>query len=209
MTNTDSVQRHDAPSARDILRSTAIAAIVALALHVTIILPAEYGKDPTRIGKLLGLKEMGEIKMALAKEEAAQAPREAATATPVVPAPATAPVPVPAAATTIVDSTGKSDVTEVTLQPNEGKEIKLAMRKDARVTYSWTTAGGPVNYDTHADAPTIKYHGYAKGSGVASNEGVLTAAFDGEHGWFWRNRTKGPVTVTLRTRGNYQELMRK
>ena len=29
---------------------------------------------------------------------------------------------------------------------------------------------------------------YTKGRGVAGDKGVLTAAFDGDHGWFWRNR---------------------
>ena len=29
--------------------------------------------------------------------------------------------------------------------------------------------------------------------------GELVAAFTGNHGWFWRNRTDAPVTVTLRT----------
>ena len=39
-------------------------------------------------------------------------------------------------------------------------------------------------------------------------EGVLEAAFDGRHGWFWRNRIKGAVTVTLRTDGDYQDIKR-
>jgi hypothetical protein len=26
------------------------------------------------------------------------------------------------------------------------------------------------------------------------------------HGWFWRNRGREPVTITLRTRGAYTEL---
>jgi hypothetical protein len=73
---------------------------------------------------------------------------------------------------------------------------------------SWSTNRGVVNYDTHADAPGIRYHGYAKGTGKAAEEGVLVAAFDGAHGWFWRNRGKEAVTVTLRTNGNYQELKR-
>ena len=30
---------------------------------------------------------------------------------------------------------------------------------------------------------------------------MLEAAFDGKHGWFWRNRTDKPVTVTLHTEG--------
>jgi len=32
--------------------------------------------------------------------------------------------------------------------------------------------------------------------------GGRTAAFTGNHGWFWRNRTAAPVTFTLRTGGD-------
>jgi hypothetical protein len=28
------------------------------------------------------------------------------------------------------------------------------------------------------------------------------------HGWFWRNRTKGDVTVTLKTKGDYTQIKR-
>ncbi|MCQ4051749.1 transmembrane anchor protein, partial [Klebsiella pneumoniae] len=31
----------------------------------------------------------------------------------------------------------------------------------------------------------------------------LVAAFDGKHGWFWRNRTDETVKLTLRTDGEY------
>tara|TARA_R110002020_G_scaffold232768_2_gene444272 strand:+ start:11459 stop:11578 length:120 start_codon:yes stop_codon:yes gene_type:complete len=37
---------------------------------------------------------------------------------------------------------------------------------------------------------------------------VLEAAFDGNHGWFWRNRTGSPVTVTLKTDGDYSDFKR-
>jgi hypothetical protein len=37
---------------------------------------------------------------------------------------------------------------------------------------------------------------------------VLEAAFDGKHGWFWRNRTDKPVTVTLHTEGDYIAIKR-
>ena len=206
----------DVPSSRTLLRSTLIAAGVALVLLVTVVMPAEYGVDPTGIGRLLGLKEMGEVKVALAREAAtadsveAAARRtgaEAASNSPAV-APAATPPGSPNAGSTTGDTAVNSHVTEIVLRPNEGKEVKLIMRKDARVTYSWSTDRGVVNYDTHADAPGISYHGYAKGTGKPSDEGVLVAAFDGMHGWFWRNRGTEVVTVTLRTNGNYQELRR-
>jgi hypothetical protein len=203
----NSVPPAELPSSRRLLRSTAIALAVAAAILVTMVLPAEYGVDPTGVGRILGLTEMGETKMALAREEAGHAAEEATS----VPPPSTLPAE-PAAATTAPqpsgDSTAKSDVTEVVLSPNEGKEIKLVMRKGTRVSYSWATNRGAVNYDTHGDSPTLKYHGYGKGSGRPSDEGTLVAAFDGNHGWFWRNRGRDTVVVTLRTNGDYQELTR-
>jgi hypothetical protein len=36
----------------------------------------------------------------------------------------------------------------------------------------------------------------------------LVAAFDGTHGWFWRNRGTADVTVTLVVRGPYTEMIR-
>lgn len=201
------------PSASKLLRSTLIAAAVAVVLLVTVVLPAEYGVDPTGVGRALGLTEMGEIKVSLAREAAAADSVEAAVArggAPATAAPAAVSSPaggvspaVPARTTT-----ANSHVTEIVLRPSEGKEIKLVMRKDARVTYSWSTGGGVVNYDAHGDAPGIDYHGYGKGTGTPSEEGVLVAAFDGAHGWFWRNRGRQVVTVTLRTSGDYQELKR-
>jgi hypothetical protein len=59
------------PDARKLMRSTLIAAAVALVLLITVVLPAEYGIDPTRIGRVLGLTQMGEIKVRLAREAAA------------------------------------------------------------------------------------------------------------------------------------------
>lgn len=210
------------PSSRTLARWTAIAAGVALLLLVTIVLPAEYGVDPTGVGRATGLQRMGEIKMALAREAAeADAAERAATAdsttvvgaatapsttAPAVTAPLTSAAPAAAG-----ESSGTSDETRVTLAPGEAAEIKLAMRKGARVRYSWSTDRGVVNFDMHADrtaAPAIKYHGYTKGQGKASDEGELVAAFEGMHGWFWRNRGNEAVTVTLRTRGEYAELKR-
>lgn len=61
------------PSSRKLLRSTLLALAVATLLLVTVVLPAEYGIDPTGTGSILGLTRMGEIKTRLAKEAAADA----------------------------------------------------------------------------------------------------------------------------------------
>ncbi len=97
---------------------------------------------------------------------------------------------------------------QVTLAPGEGAEIKAVMQKDARIAFNWSVDGGHVNFDTHADAPGISYHGYEKGQQSTGQQGELVAAFDGKHGWFWRNRSAGTVTVTLRVDGAFSELKR-
>jgi hypothetical protein len=54
----------------------------------------------------------------------------------------------------------------------------------------------------------IDYHQYGKGSSQGQ-QGILEAAFDGSHGWFWRNRTSGTIVITLKTEGEYTEISRK
>lgn len=204
MYDTDLPRRADLPSAGQLLRSTATAALVAGVLLVTIVLPSEYGIDPTRIGRVFGLTQMGEIKMALAAEAAEE--RKAEKAAP--PARKTAAVEAPSKP---AGAPAQGHTTVIRLKPGQGAEIKLAMRKGGVVRYEWTTQGGPVNYDTHGDevnAPKGFYHGYGKGRNSEGDKGTLEAAFDGTHGWFWRNRSPGEVTVTLKTNGDYAEIKR-
>jgi len=79
------------------------------------------------------------------------------------------------------------------------------MKEGETAEFEWFTDGAKANYDTHADRPGLNYHNYEKGS-LARQEGTMTAAFDGSHGWFWRNRSGAPLTITLRTRGHYAEM---
>lgn len=213
---------NELPSSQQLLRSTVIALIAAIVLLVTVVMPSEYAIDPTGAGRMLGLTQMGEVKQQLATEAAADA------ATPVVAAPAApqsvaqaAPQPAvstaaeataPAVATpAVVEAEGQQHEMSIALAPGQGAEIKLEMLKGSKVNYFWTANGGLVNYDTHGDpynAPREFYHGYGKGRATPEDHGVLEAAFDGKHGWFWRNRTSKPVTVTLRTEGNYIAIKR-
>ena len=79
--------------------------------------------------------------------------------------------------------------------------------RGAQVNFAWTVSGGVVNFDLHGDGGGNSTS-YEKGCGVPGAEGVLEAAFDGNHGWFWRNRGDADVTITLRTDGNYSEIKR-
>lgn len=204
MQNANKPDPSDLPSTGKLLKSTAVAVVVAAGLLVTIVLPAEYGTDPTRVGSLLGLTEMGRIKMQLAAEAEAEEAGLAVAAS----APAAAPTPPTTASAPAAATLGqRSNETVLTLEPDQGAEIKLVMAEGARVRFTWSSSGGAINYDTHADRPGTPYYGYGKGT-EQRVEGELVAAFDGSHGWFWRNRTGEPVTITLRTEGAYSEVKR-
>lgn len=197
----------DLPSSRQLLRSTLIALAAAIAILLTVVLPSEYAIDPTGIGRMLGLTEMGEIKAQLAKETAADAATDAAAARaaaqPAAPSGAgttfaTAQPAAPAAETW-------RDEMQVVLTPGQGAEIKLVMKAGEKAEFSWVAQGGVVNFDTHGDGGGRSIS-YEKGRGMPSDDGVLEAAFDGNHGWFWRNRGTSDVIVIVRARGQYAEM---
>ena len=84
------------------------------------------------------------------------------------------------------------------------------MKSGAKFTYAWTVEGGTVNHDTHGEPHTNPdaTHSYSKGRSVSGDQGTLQAAFDGNHGWFWRNRGSKDVTVKLTANGDYGSLKR-
>jgi hypothetical protein len=83
----------------------------------------------------------------------------------------------------------------------------MAMKAGARTSFDWTANGAVVNFDAHGDG-NGRSVSYKKGKGAPSDTGELVAAFDGYHGWYWRNRTEKDVTMTLRTQGDYAEIKR-
>jgi hypothetical protein len=221
MYNVNKPSALDLPSSLQLLKSTVIALVVAMILLVTIVMPSEYGIDPTGIGSVTGLKRMGEIKMLLADEAAAEeqaaiasisaAPQAPAIEyTPEVSAPEVSALEASAPETKSATDNAlniRRDEMQVTLEPNEGTEIKVTLAEGKTVEYSWQSSGGPANFDIHGDSVLldIGYHNYSRGS-EQSSSGTLQAAFDGNHGWFWRNRTAAAITVTLTTRGEYTDI---
>ncbi len=203
MFNAEKPSLEELPSSRQLVRSTVIAAVSAVVLLVTVILPAEYGIDPTGIVKVLGLAEMGEIKRELSDEaerDHGAALREGVSPTLI--------------ANLIGAVVGRAEAQEPAkwkdeirfdLKPGDTRELKLTMKKGGTAAYRMVVEGGRVNFDLHA-------HGggrsttHIKGRGSRGAEGEIVAAFDGDHGWFWRNRDRKVVTVTLMLRGAYSAL---
>ncbi|VVT32800.1 conserved hypothetical protein [Marinobacter salarius] len=225
MYNTDIPNREELPSTAKLVRSTIIAAIVALFLLVTVVMPAEYALDPTGAGRLLGLTEMGEIKEQLAEEAAAdEAAQMVAVQSsvdqktpevkePVVDEAVEEPAPSPEVEVAPAEPAPEPEIAEpqwqdevrMVLTPGEGTEFKLTMEEGATARFSWVSQGGPINFDTHGDGGGQSIS-YEKGRGVPEDEGELVAAFTGNHGWFFRNRNDNNITLVLRTGGDYGEL---
>ena len=180
------------PSSARLLRATILSMAVAGLLLVTIVMPAEYGRDPTGAGHALGLFRPAADNAgaeAIALEDAAPEPGKPLTTS---------------------DAPFASDEMTITLASGEGAEIKAAMRPGERMVFSWTATGG-VDVDMHGEATggaEGQATSYLTGEGQKSGHGAFTAPFAGNHGWFWQNLNDDPVTVTVKVSGYYQKLFR-
>jgi len=190
------------PTPRQLRRSTVAAVIGAAFIGVGVYLPAEYGIDPTGIGSVMGLTEMGEIKQQLAREAAEDEAIHGGDQS----------------SSVIDDIFGLfvgaahaqeawTDTVTFTLAPDASTEIKLVMAAGDVAEYAWVAEGGRINFDLHAhgDGQSIDYD---RGRGATEGQGSIEAPIPGEHGWFWRNRDDADVTITLQLRGAYSEVVR-
>ncbi len=182
------------PSTASLVKATTVALVIAGILLVVAVLPVEFGIDPTGMGKALGLSSMKADSDGISGDDA-QAP-DGASATAETVAKTEVPL--------------RSDTMTLVLQPGEGTEVKVEMLAGERFVFEWTTQGGPVNFDMHGEEPNAgdKFTSYWADVQKESARGAFVAPVSGTHGWFWRNRTEGPVSVTLNTSGFYERLFR-
>jgi hypothetical protein len=202
MFNAEKPSLEELPSSAQLIRSTAIAAASAVAILVTVVLPAEYNIDPTGIGGVLGLAEMGEIKAQLAEEAEAdrlmdlEAEEQSSLMNDIFGL-------FVGAAHAQEAEVWRDEIT-FTLAPGDSAEWKLVMEEGQTVEYRIFVEGGRVNFDMHGHGGGQSVT-YDKSRGSTGDAGEIVAAFDGEHGWFWRNRDSEPATVTVQVRGEYAE----
>jgi hypothetical protein len=179
------------PTPRNIVIATLLAAAVGFMLLIGAILPAEYGIDPTGIGRALGLTAL------------ADAGRHTEPATAAATLDAIRP-----GVNTPQSATLKHDRYEVELRPFEGVEYKYRLEKGAAMVYSWT-ASAPVAFEFHGEpdgAPDKYFESYQKSDGATAS-GSFLAPTTGIHGWYWKNPGVGRITVTLTSTGFYTEAL--
>lgn len=202
MFNIEKPSLDDLPSLAQLRRSTLVAVIGAVLILAAVVLPAEYGIDPTNAGRMLGLTEMGEIKQELhdeaERDQEGHGDDQSLNLIDGI---------IGVFVGTAHAQEAWRDTITFTLEPGDYTEIKLVMNNGDQAIYDWTSTGGKVNFDLHA-------HGngqsttYEKGRGATKGNGTIKAEFEGEHGWFWRNRDKSAVTLTLKINGDYSEIVR-
>jgi hypothetical protein len=208
--STDPSPDWQAPSGKRIALSVAVALVVAALVLVVAVLPAEYGIDPTGIGRALGLDELNapatrtiEVRDVIGGNERVREVEIPAFNEPV-------PLPNPAVHQ-VEDRAIQTRTLTLTLQPDQETEIKTVLRASKVITYTWKTDGGLVYCDLHGHDPAagqdffVRYREDQEGATEAT--GSLVAPFDGEHGWYWLNIHDGPVTITLTVTGFFDDIV--
>lgn len=180
------------PSLRSLASTTAVAFVVAVAILVAFVLPAEYAIDPLGTGRWLGLTDIASPPINPVEE---MRPAGAALK------------PIAKGPIGEYPADFKLDVYDVTLQPYEYVEYKYHLEQGATLLYSWK-ASAPLLQDFHGEREA----GATDGGPVEESfdkqdrreaTGSLTAPFTGIHGWYWENPGGTPITIRLTSSGFY------
>ena len=172
-----------APSRRKLLLAGIGAVAAAAAIAFVFVLPAEFGMDPTGLGKVFGLDVLS--KQGISVEQQRGARRIGVLAA------------LPGAGVE-----APKDRYVVELAPFESIEMKYTLAEGAGMPFAWE-ASAPLDYDMHAhpfDGGTDLTESYSV-TKADRQSGLYTAQFSGIHGWFWQNRNMDNVTLTLDAAG--------
>lgn len=194
------------PPTKRLLRSIALAIVGAIAILVLIVLPAEYGVDPTGVGRALGLTALNEPTRKLEiKDVVGGNERYREVAIPDTGDPTPLPNP---AVVQIKSAEAPTRTVTVTLQPDQETEIKAVLDAAQVILYSWRAEGGEVYTDFHGHEPGAgrEFVRYEEQQSGTHGEGSLVAPFAGEHGWFWLSLSDKPVTITLKISGYFSDI---
>jgi hypothetical protein len=194
------------PSSRRLFASIAVAVAAAAVLLVLIVLPAEYGIDPTGLGKRMGLTAMNEpgrtlqIKDVIGGNEKYREVKVPDAGDPT-------PLPNPAVVQ-LKAADAQTKTLTVKLGLDQQTEIKAVLEAAQVILYTWK-ADGEVYTDFHGHEPNTgkEFVRYEEQQTGHEGRGSLVAPFSGEHGWFWLNLSEKPVTITLTVTGYYRDIV--
>ncbi len=194
------------PPARRLLGSIAAALAGAALILLLFILPAEYGIDPTGLGKRMGLTAMNEPVRTLQIKDVVGG-NEQYRQIKVPDAGEPTPLPNPAVSQ-IKPQAPQTRTIKVVLPQDKETEVKAVLDAAQVILYSWQ-ADGDVYTDFHGHEPNAgeAFVRYEEQQSGRSGNGSLVAPFSGEHGWFWLNVAGKPVTITLTVSGYFNNIV--
>ncbi|HUQ51425.1 MAG TPA: hypothetical protein VM692_04335 [Gammaproteobacteria bacterium] len=199
-----------APSGQRIGLSVVVALLVAAVVLVLAVLPAEYGIDPTGIGRALGLLELNapatrtiEIRDVVGGNETVREAEIPDGGEPV-------PLPNPGVHQS-EDGPIQTRTLTLTLEPGQETEVKAVLRTSKVIVYHWQSEGGPAYCDLHGHDPAAGSEFFVRyredQEGATDVTGSLVAPFDGEHGWYWVNINAEPIKITLTVTGFFDDIV--
>lgn len=177
-----------------LLLLTLLAFVAAFIIVFGAIVPAEFGRDPTGLGKLGGLSRLWAPPEKTLNANAGSVARAHEYPTGF-----------------------RTDVIEIPLtgflggRTGSELEYKVRTRKDATFIYEWQATGvdraDDFHYDFHghttvAPGESMTVATYKQAFGLRQ-QGALTAPFDGIQGWQFSNSSEKPVVVRIKLAGFY------
>ena len=169
-------------------------------------MPAEYGIDVTGLGQKMGLTALAPVKKSPFTVSNETAPSEIMTVKVVDPDRVETEMKLIRQAAS--EKALWNDTVTIIVPPMKGVEYKFYLDKGKKLAFEWKTDGTKLYFDFHGE-PKGDTTGYFKSFKIATeleSSGTLTIPFAGNHGWYWKNKTKIPVKIILKTKGDYRIL---
>lgn len=172
---------HPVQSTATLLKASLFATVLAAVVLTVAILPAEYGVDPTGIGRASGLSALSMAGQGESQNETQATSEDKA-------------------------ASRQDDTVDITIPAGKGLEYKFHIAQGDKLYYAWSTQGGDLYFDFHGE-PEGDTTGFFESYTLSTSSemrGTLTAPFTGSHGWYWKNKSSQPVVVTLQSEGHYK-----
>ncbi|MDX1555512.1 MAG: hypothetical protein R3212_05750 [Xanthomonadales bacterium] len=212
MSNQSTPGAFEPPSRKKILVGSGIALVVAIIVLVAVIWPAEYGRDPTGIGGLLGITGMSsgagptqviELVDVVGGNEVLREVEIPDFGEPT-------PLPNP---NVFQSENSPPETIRMSLELASGAEteVKMVMTEGKVAVYDWQVDDGIIYSQFHGHTPEFGDEFWVEykedQQGAAGGQGSLVAPFSGEHGWYWVNLEDHPVTITVTVTGYVDDLV--
>jgi hypothetical protein len=197
-----------------IIKALVLAMSIGAAVSVIAVLPAEYGIDPTGLGKILGFSKLFQPNETGGDNMIAESPQQSikllkledAGSGPGVKKPIEASDPPPGMQYEI-----REDSVTITIPGGKGLEYKVLLLKHGALKYEWTIDKGIMFFDFHGEVKEqnppedVFYESYTVA--YAHNMiGTFLSPFEGRHGWYFKNSGEADRTVSIRLKGEYRLL---